>query len=138
MTRLLIVLTAVFLGYTPTAFGAPRCDGQFKYPTDFLICNDQQLAALDEEAEALSGKALKNLSVQERAGLQGGPSLRRRLEKVCNLPTLVDVPTALRMRPCIVAEYKLQIKKLAGAAGPLANRLHERPSALNSKKTTLR
>jgi hypothetical protein len=115
-----------------SAYAAPRCDMPIEFPADFMVCNDPQLAALDEEVDTLHREA-GNLAA--RHGLQDSQTLRRAIENKCALPGFIDVRAALRSRACVVADYADQIKKTAAVVGPRGDRLRGRPADLNPTNT---
>jgi hypothetical protein len=98
-----------------------------------MICNDRELAALDDEVHALWRETSKILAAHELAELHSPRSWRRTVEKKCKLPSWVNVPDALRVRPCVIDEYAAHIKKLANLSHPRKDRLQQRPTELSTK-----
>ena len=129
MQRTLTTIAFIFvLSLAFSAHAAPNSSVPYEFPVDFMVCNDTQLAALDAEVDALHDQASRTAPAHQ---LPNSQTLRRNIERQCNLPLVLGVPTALRTRPCVVGKYTDQIKKSAIISLPIRSRLRNRPTELN-------
>jgi hypothetical protein len=124
-----IYFFCVHLQFCGTSPAAPNCNLPFEFPVDFLVCNDPQLAALDDEIDDLHNQASR---MQISHPPPTSQNLRRSIQDQCNLPLLIDVPEALKARTCVVAAYIGQLKKSAALTHPIKTRLRSKPAQINS------
>jgi uncharacterized protein len=132
-----IIFSASFLyaASIGAALSAPNCANILQSPADYIVCNDSQLTALDEELEFLFQSASK-ANALPKPGAQNTGSVRKSLETSCKLQWPFESGAdVLHGRPCVTDAYLTQFKRVGPFAPPRLVRLRDQPpqiTALNS------